>query len=113
MKKTRVILGLAASMLVMAGVTLSQSPDDALDPVRVAGDTHTVALDNGPRHHRDFRSPRSIMRRTDGYPPPDNAEKSHEEDERHTPLTGQPERPDRERRKDDRESQTEPGRRQI
>ena len=38
----------AAAVLALAGraVARSQSSDDALDPVRVAGDTHRVALDN-------------------------------------------------------------------
>jgi quercetin dioxygenase-like cupin family protein len=46
MKKTRVVAGLLASALLVAGLARSQSGDDALDPVRVAGDTHKVALDN-------------------------------------------------------------------
>jgi quercetin dioxygenase-like cupin family protein len=57
MTKTRVVLGLATSMLVMAGFALSQAPDDALDPVRVAGDTHTVALDNAFVRVLDVRLP--------------------------------------------------------
>jgi hypothetical protein len=46
MKKTRVVVCLPGSLLAVAGLALSQAPDDALDPVRVAGDTHRVALDN-------------------------------------------------------------------
>jgi quercetin dioxygenase-like cupin family protein len=35
-----------AVALAAAGMALGQSADDPLDPVRVAGDTHKVALDN-------------------------------------------------------------------
>jgi quercetin dioxygenase-like cupin family protein len=35
-----------AAALAVAGMALGQSADDPLDPVRVAGDTHKVALDN-------------------------------------------------------------------
>ena len=43
----RVLLAVAVGAAVLAGrIVLSQPPDDALDPVRVAADTHRVALDN-------------------------------------------------------------------
>ena len=43
----RVLLAVAVGAAVLAGrLVLSQPPDDALDPVRVAADTHRVALDN-------------------------------------------------------------------
>jgi beta-alanine degradation protein BauB len=45
---TRTSLVLAAAMIVIATTALSQgqSTDDALDPVRVAPDTHKVAFEN-------------------------------------------------------------------
>ena len=43
----RVLLAVAVGAAVLAGrIVLSQPPNDALDPVRVAADTHRVALDN-------------------------------------------------------------------
>ena len=78
-----------------------------------AGEAHAVAVDECPRHHRDFRPPGTIVRGTDGDPPGDHAEKQRDRDHGHAPLTRQPERPDRERRKGDRQRQAQPGRRQI
>lgn len=45
---TRTSLVLAAAMIVIAATALSQVPStgDALDPVRVAPDTHKVAFEN-------------------------------------------------------------------
>ena len=43
----RVLLAVAVGAAVLAGrIVLSQPPNDALDPVRVAADTHRVALEN-------------------------------------------------------------------
>ena len=42
------------------------------------GDADAVAVDNHPRHHRDFRSPLAIVRGTDGDPPHDHAEKQRD-----------------------------------
>ena len=45
--KKKALLAAAIAAAVLAGrLVLSQPPDDALDPVRVAADTHRVALDN-------------------------------------------------------------------
>jgi quercetin dioxygenase-like cupin family protein len=41
-----IVVALAATTLVAGRWALSQSPEDALDPVRVAGDTHRLALEN-------------------------------------------------------------------
>ena len=58
MKKTRVAAALAVALVVAgAGLAVSQAPDDTLDPVRVAGDTHTVALDNPFVRVLDVRLP--------------------------------------------------------
>jgi len=47
MTKKKVLLAVAVGAAVLAGrLVLSQPADDALDPVRVAADTHRVALDN-------------------------------------------------------------------
>ena len=45
--RKKALLLVAVGAVVLAGrLVLSQPPDDALDPVRVAADTHRVALDN-------------------------------------------------------------------
>jgi len=44
-KKVR-IAGAGVAALLAARLVLSQTAEDPLDPVRVAGDTHRVALDN-------------------------------------------------------------------
>jgi quercetin dioxygenase-like cupin family protein len=46
MKRYLLAALLAAPLALVAKVALSQAADDPLDPVRVAGDTHKVALDN-------------------------------------------------------------------
>jgi len=47
MTKKKVLLAVAVGAAVLAGrLVLSQPADDALDPVRVAADTHRVALEN-------------------------------------------------------------------
>ncbi len=46
MKGLGFVAALAALALAAAGALMSQTADDPLDPVRVAGDTHKVALDN-------------------------------------------------------------------
>jgi len=46
-KKKKALLAVAVGAAVLAGrLVLSQPADDALDPVRVAADTHRVALEN-------------------------------------------------------------------
>jgi len=47
MTKKKALLAVAVGTAVLAGrLVLSQPADDALDPVRVAADTHRVALEN-------------------------------------------------------------------
>lgn len=47
MRETRLLAaGLAALALAAARAALSQSSEDPLDPIRVAADTHKVALEN-------------------------------------------------------------------
>ncbi len=45
--KTKALLAVAAVAAALAArIALSQTADDPLDPIRVAGDTHRLALDN-------------------------------------------------------------------
>jgi quercetin dioxygenase-like cupin family protein len=60
-----IVVALAATTLVAGRWALSQSPEDALDPVRVAGDTHRLALDN------------AFVRVLDVHPPPGKVEPRH------------------------------------
>jgi len=46
MTKKLLVAGAAVAAALAARLVLSQTADDALDPVRVAADTHRVALDN-------------------------------------------------------------------
>jgi quercetin dioxygenase-like cupin family protein len=46
MRRVTLAVLLGAGALAIARMALGQSADDPLDPVRVAGDTHKVALDN-------------------------------------------------------------------
>jgi quercetin dioxygenase-like cupin family protein len=46
MTKKLLIAGAAVTAVLAARLVLSQAAEDPLDPVRVAGDTHRVALDN-------------------------------------------------------------------
>jgi len=46
MTKKVMIAGAGVAALLAARLVLSQTAEDPLDPVRVAGDTHRVALDN-------------------------------------------------------------------
>ena len=62
-----------------------------------ARQAHAVAVDHGPRHDSHFRTPVAIVRGRNGDPPDDHAEKQHGRDDGHAPLTGKPQRPDRER----------------
>jgi quercetin dioxygenase-like cupin family protein len=56
--RTKILLaGLALAALTLGGLAWSQSADDPLDPVKVAGDTHTVALDNKFVRILDVRLP--------------------------------------------------------
>ena len=56
--KNRVRLGLAMmAVAVAARLVLAQPADDPLDPVRVAGDTHRLALDNQFVRVLDVRLP--------------------------------------------------------
>jgi quercetin dioxygenase-like cupin family protein len=56
--KNRVLLGLVMmAVAVAARLVLAQPADDPLDPVRVAGDTHRLALDNPFVRVLDVRLP--------------------------------------------------------
>jgi quercetin dioxygenase-like cupin family protein len=56
--RTKILLaGVALAALALGGLAWSQSADDPLDPVKVAGDTHTVALDNKFVRILDVRLP--------------------------------------------------------
>ena len=44
--KTLLAFGLTAVAMLAASLAFSQSVDDPLDPIKVAGDTHKLALDN-------------------------------------------------------------------
>lgn len=56
--RTKILLaGVALAALAVGGLAWSQSADDPLDPVRVAGDTHTVALDSKFVRILDVRLP--------------------------------------------------------
>jgi quercetin dioxygenase-like cupin family protein len=46
MRKNVLIAAAAGAAVLAARLVLSQAAEDPLDPVRVAGDTHRVALDN-------------------------------------------------------------------
>ena len=46
MRKNGLIAAAAGAAVLAARLVLSQAAEDPLDPVRVAGDTHRVALDN-------------------------------------------------------------------
>src|SRR5574341_789261 len=45
-RRIMVVVALATTTLAAGRWALSQSPEDVLDPVRVAGDTHRLALEN-------------------------------------------------------------------
>ncbi len=45
-RRILLVVALAATTLAVGRWALSQSADDALDPVRVAGDTHRLAFEN-------------------------------------------------------------------
>lgn len=56
--KTRIMIAVGAvAALAVAGLVRSQSADDPLDPIRVAGDTHRVALENKFVRVLDVRLP--------------------------------------------------------
>jgi quercetin dioxygenase-like cupin family protein len=55
-KTTYLVLGIAAAALA-ASVAFSHPQDDPLDPIRVAGDTHKLALDNKFVRVLDVRLP--------------------------------------------------------
>jgi quercetin dioxygenase-like cupin family protein len=56
-KRVLAAAGLALVSLAAARIGLSQAAEDALDPVRVAGDTHKVALENAFVRVLDVRLP--------------------------------------------------------
>ena len=65
-KKKKALLAVAVGAAVLAGrLVLSQPADDALDPVRVAADTHRVALEN------------QLVRVLDVHLPPGKVEPRH------------------------------------
>lgn len=55
--KAKLLLGAIVLATTTAAVVLPQSGDDALDPVRVASDTHKVALENAFVRVLDVRLP--------------------------------------------------------
>ena len=46
MSRTRLVVAIGVLVVAAAALAGNQSKDDALDPVRVAADTHRVALEN-------------------------------------------------------------------
>ena len=65
MKRSTVFAGLGLAALAATGLALSPSPDDPLDPIRVAGDTHKVAFEN------------KLVRVLDVHLPPGKVEPRH------------------------------------
>ena len=65
MKPITVFAGLGLAALAATGLALSPSPDDPLDPIRVAGDTHKVAFEN------------KLVRVLDVHLPPGKVEPRH------------------------------------
>src|SRR4051812_23758680 len=59
MTTTRIWMAAGAAVLAMVGARLafSQAAEDPLDPIRVAGDTHRVGLDNAFVRVLDVRLP--------------------------------------------------------
>ena len=57
MRKTLLAAALAAAVIAAARSAQSQSPDDPLDPIRVAGDTHKLAFENAFVRVLDVRLP--------------------------------------------------------
>lgn len=57
MKRTVLAGALGLAAVAVARVALAKPQDDPLDPVRVAGDTHKVALDNAFVRVLDVRLP--------------------------------------------------------
>jgi len=55
--RNRLLLAAGAILIVGTGFARQQSGDDALDPARVASDTHKVALDNAFVRVLDVRIP--------------------------------------------------------
>ena len=56
--KTRILFaGLGIVALAAVGLALSAPPDDPLDPIRVAGDTHKLAFENSFVRVLDVRLP--------------------------------------------------------
>jgi len=64
-KPSTVFAGLGLAALAATGLALSPSPDDPLDPIRVAGDTHKVAFEN------------KLVRVLDVHLPPGKVEPRH------------------------------------
>ncbi len=57
MRRYAIATALGACALAVARLALGQSQNDPLDPVRVAGDTHQVALENAFVRVLDVRLP--------------------------------------------------------
>jgi quercetin dioxygenase-like cupin family protein len=55
--RKKILFAVAVVATAIAARARSQSADDALDPVRVAGDTHRLALDNAFVRVLDVRLP--------------------------------------------------------
>src|SRR5690242_8952199 len=76
-------------------------------------DSYVVAIDERPRHHRNFRAPLAMVRWYNEDPPRQQGKKNQEEEGAHVPLTGEPERPERKRGKSARQSETQGRRWQV
>src|SRR6185295_19274877 len=57
MKARTLLTGLGIGLLAAGALALSPAPDDPLDPIRVAGDTHKLAFENTFVRVLDVRLP--------------------------------------------------------
>jgi quercetin dioxygenase-like cupin family protein len=57
MKARALLIGLGLGLLAAGALALSPAPDDPLDPIRVAGDTHKLAFENTFVRVLDVRLP--------------------------------------------------------
>ena len=57
MKARTLLTGLGLGLLAAGALALSPAPDDPLDPIRVAGDTHKLAFENTFVRVLDVRLP--------------------------------------------------------
>src|SRR4029453_16952258 len=66
----------------------------AVFEIAKTGDVNSIAVNDRPRHDRDFGSPMTIMRRTDAKPPDKHAQKHSCEGEKHSWSPRHPQGPD-------------------